>query len=411
MRIQEYSIGMQANSFAFKENFLGTQASLSTSENTFTNSKATAIIMPKKIGAQKAQTDPVVVGKIADEALKLIAKIRENKSVDASELLVNSQNLTALFNDVNERVNFVINSARTQLSNFVQVEREHEALSFSTQGIVKADGKEIKLDLNFNLSRSFTQVVRMSHEVTFFDPLVISFDGKMPTISDSSFSFDIDADGEVDQISRLGAGSGFLALDKNGNAKIDDGSELFGTKSGDGFADLAKYDDDKNGWIDENDQIFKKLRIWQNFNDGQRLVGLGEVGIGAIFLGSAKGEFSFNTLETNESLAKLKSSGFFLYENGKSGFIAQIDMAKRTIISEQNTSIKLPNIASSPSFENGSVKIKEKDDENLLDKLRKRLSALISKLASADKKQAKTIQMQINQISMQIFSLMTTKIY
>ena len=29
--------------------------------------------------------------------------------------------------------------------------------------------------------------------------------------------------------------------------------ELFGTKSGNGFADLAKYDSDGNGWIDEAD--------------------------------------------------------------------------------------------------------------------------------------------------------------
>ncbi len=40
--------------------------------------------------------------------------------------------------------------------------------------------------------------------------------------------------------------------------KINDGSELFGTSSGDGFKDLATYDEDENGWIDENDSIFSK---------------------------------------------------------------------------------------------------------------------------------------------------------
>ena len=74
--------------------------------------------------------------------------------------------------------------------------------------------------------------------------------------------FDIDADGEEESISYLQGGSGYLALDKNGDGVINDGSELFGTKSGDGFADLAEYDADGNGWIDENDPIFDKLLIW-----------------------------------------------------------------------------------------------------------------------------------------------------
>ena len=52
-------------------------------------------------------------------------------------------------------------------------------------------------------------------------------------VRDQTFKFDLDADGREDEISMLGKGSGFLALDKNGNGKIDDGSELFGTKSGD----------------------------------------------------------------------------------------------------------------------------------------------------------------------------------
>jgi len=59
------------------------------------------------------------------------------------------------------------------------------------------------------------------------DPLVLSFDGQMPTLSTKTFSFDIDSDGKSDQISQLNAGNGFLALDRNNNKKIDDGSELF----------------------------------------------------------------------------------------------------------------------------------------------------------------------------------------
>ena len=59
------------------------------------------------------------------------------------------------------------------------------------------------------------------------------------SVSDMKFKFDIDSDGKVDEISFVGKSSGFLALDKNEDGKINDGSELFGTKSGDGFSDLA----------------------------------------------------------------------------------------------------------------------------------------------------------------------------
>ena len=66
---------------------------------------------------------------------------------------------------------------------------------------------------------------------------------QQPELSDQTFYFDLDADGKEEEISVLN-GSGYLALDKNGDGVINDGSELFGTKNGDGFADLARYDED-----------------------------------------------------------------------------------------------------------------------------------------------------------------------
>ena len=68
-----------------------------------------------------------------------------------------------------------------------------------------------------------------------FDPLIVNIGSDTADVCDQTFKFDLDADGTEDEISMLGKGSGFLALDKNGDGKINDGSELFGTKSGDGF--------------------------------------------------------------------------------------------------------------------------------------------------------------------------------
>ena len=82
------------------------------------------------------------------------------------------------------------------------------------------------------------------------DPLVINLDGNIAELSDQTFLFDLDGDGEMDEISELSAKSGFLALDKNGDGTINDGTELFGTRSGNGFQDLSAYDTDHNGFID-----------------------------------------------------------------------------------------------------------------------------------------------------------------
>ena len=53
----------------------------------------------------------------------------------------------------------------------------------------------------------------------------------------------------------------FLALDKNRNGGIDNGAELFGDQNGaaNGFEELGRYDDDKNGEINDKDSIYGSL--------------------------------------------------------------------------------------------------------------------------------------------------------
>lgn len=102
---------------------------------------------------------------------------------------------------------------------------------------------------------------------------------------------------------------------------------MFGTTSGNGFADLAAYDNDGNGWIDEADEIFDKLLIWRKDASGRdELVGLGKAGVGAIYLGSSDTQFSL-TNQRNETNAVIRQSGVFLYENGNVGSIQQLDLA------------------------------------------------------------------------------------
>ncbi|MBQ8665647.1 MAG: hypothetical protein IJ526_02140, partial [Lachnospiraceae bacterium] len=148
-------------------------------------------------------------------------------------------------------------------------------------------------------------------------------------VRDQTFRFDLDADGKEDEISMLGKGSGFLALDKDGNGKIDDGSELFGTKSGDGFGELREYDSDGNGWIDENDEIFSKLKVWcKDENGNDVLMDLKEADIGAIYLGEQQTEFTLGGTDGYRD-GVIRSTGVFLRESGGAGTIQHVDLSMK----------------------------------------------------------------------------------
>ncbi len=213
---------------------------------------------------------------------------------------------------------------------------ESETTSFETSGKVKtADGREIDFGISVKMSRQFEEYYAGSinwgaaKKTSLCDPLVINLDSLNADVTDQVFYFDIDADGIKDKISGLASGSGFLALDKNNDGIINDGSELFGTSSGDGFADLAAYDLDGNGWIDEADAIFGALKIWSKDSSGRDiLIPISAAGIGAIYLGNSDTDFSLNSETDNRVNARIRKTGIFLYENGMAGTIQHLDMAK-----------------------------------------------------------------------------------
>ncbi len=225
---------------------------------------------------------------------------------------------------------FTVNmKALTYVKQTIQIEAEDT--SFSTVGKVRtSDGREIDFNVNVGMSRRFQQSFQESLQMgfTMCDPLVINLDTDIASLSDQTFYFDIDADGEMDEISQLGPGSAYLALDKNGDGKINDGSELFGTASGNGFADLAAYDEDGNGWIDENDAIWDKLKIWCKDEEGNDvLYRLADKGVGAICLQNAATDFTLKG-QAGQTQGAIRNSGVFLYENGNVGTVQHVDVAK-----------------------------------------------------------------------------------
>jgi len=91
----------------------------------------------------------------------------------------------------------------------VQYERretyhESETSQFIAQGVVlTTDGQQMEIAVELNLSRSFTSTLEESFRAgaALKDPLVINFGGTAAQLTQEKFSFDIDVDGNPDQIS------------------------------------------------------------------------------------------------------------------------------------------------------------------------------------------------------------------
>ncbi|MGE5582226.1 MAG: hypothetical protein ACM3X9_06780 [Bacillota bacterium] len=210
-------------------------------------------------------------------------------------------------------------------NNFYQ---ENEVLSFQAGGIFKTvDGKVVNFEISLNLEREFAAVNGVNLQTGRpIDPLIINYDGPAASLTATKFSFDIDSNGQAEQLSFVNQGSGLLTLDLNNDGTVNNGTELFGAKSGNGFKELAAYDSDLNGWIDENDPIYNKLRIWTKDDSGKdQLFALGQKGVGAIYLGSVEAPFSYKN-QFNITQGENRRAGLFAREDGQVGTIQQADL-------------------------------------------------------------------------------------
>jgi hypothetical protein len=110
-------------------------------------------------------------------------------------------------------------------------------------------------------------------------PFVMSVDPNSPyrlTSVDDGVRFDLDADGDLDQVSWTDAASdvAFLALDHNGDGKITSGKELIGRHAAPGVRNgpnalitLAELNGgSQRGTIDSENPLFFKLLLWTDAN-------------------------------------------------------------------------------------------------------------------------------------------------
>jgi hypothetical protein len=130
-------------------------------------------------------------------------------------------------------------------------------------------------------------------------PLALDLDGNgVRTVSAIAGAvFDVNADGRAESVGWLSTSDAWLALDRNGNGLIDDGSELFGSgttmpdgsKAIDGYAALRVLDANHDGVIDAKDAAFASLSVWVDANsnaktDAGELRSLSQAGIESLSL-------------------------------------------------------------------------------------------------------------------------------
>jgi hypothetical protein len=126
-----------------------------------------------------------------------------------------------------------------------------------------------------------TQVQALSAEQVaalsgMYTPLVLDLDGNgVSTLGLSAgVRFDMLAAGAPVATGWAGPADGLLALDRNGDGRIGDGGELFGSgttlasgaKAGNGYQALAELDSNGDGAISAADAAFSRLRVWVDSN-------------------------------------------------------------------------------------------------------------------------------------------------
>lgn len=310
MRIDEYSVNLESHNFSLN------YSKISSSFKKFRT--------PDKIEITVIEKRPEIDDKTLQK-IKIIKMLLEKLTGKKLKIFIPKGTYEV-------QVNY------TKGQDVVEFEKEEENLNvqysnFSAQGFVKTkDGRSIEFSVTFKSVQFSYSYEKISGKTV--DPLVIDLrrNGNAESLVDNLVTninnnnrlrkmveLDLNFDGEREKF-YLTNDFGFLVYDKNNNGRVDDATELFGPKTNNGFAELSKLDSDNDNWIDEDDLEFLKLKIWTVDENGQeKLVGLLDLNVGAIFLGNVTTPFDYKDYV-------VRNSGIYIREDGGIGVIRQIDV-------------------------------------------------------------------------------------
>ncbi len=202
--------------------------------------------------------------------------------------------------------------------------REVEATSFRATGsVATSDGRQIDFSAALDLARVYARTETISLRATGTinpgAPAANPAPAAAPAVTASAPPI-----APLPNQQALSLGGSLLGLDANGDGQIDVATELVG-QSGNGFSELAQYDEDGNGLIDEGDSVFRKLALIDRGADGLTADTLALRGVGAIYTGSVATPYRF-TDGANQTVANLSRAGVYLNENGTTDIAQQVNV-------------------------------------------------------------------------------------
>jgi len=109
--------------------------------------------------------------------------------------------------------------------------------------------------------------------------------GIKTTTVQNGVTFDLNNDGVLEKSAWVARGDGLLVRDINGDGKINNGGELFGSgtvlangsKAKDGYEAMRALDSNSDGVLNSADAAFSQLGVWLDAN-GNGIADAGEAG-------------------------------------------------------------------------------------------------------------------------------------
>jgi hypothetical protein len=206
-----------------------------------------------------------------------------------------------------------------------QWQSHKQSLHYQMNGAFEFDGQSVNVNYSFSLSSeqsSYTSIETTAAALK--DPIIVQFGNQGIREIEGKAEFDINQDGELDKLPIFSGDVGYLVYDKNQNLKADNGSELFGPQTGNGFTELAQLDSNKNGFIDSGDEHYDQLYIWQP-QQPNSMTSLTDAKIKAISTSGIDTPFSFYDTK-GELSAQMRQSSFAISENGEGRGVHQVDV-------------------------------------------------------------------------------------